>query len=134
MRSKLVIKSALLILTLLCAAIVVSGQASDKSKTPKFSTADRATINAYYKSKMGNLAPGSLDRKGLPPDIDRALVVGAKLPEQLEKKLENLPADLEKKVSLPAGGYQMYKLEHHVLILRRSDREIADIIRDAGWK
>ena len=134
MRAKLVAKILLLIVTLLCAGIVVLAQGSDKLKTPKFSNADRETINAYYKHLLGNLAPGSLDRKGFPPDVERALVAGGKLPEQLEKNLENLPADLVKKVSMPPGGYLLYKLEHHVLILRASDKEIADIIKDAGWK
>ena len=59
---------------------------------------------------------------------------GGKVPLQLDKELEWLPSELEKKLSQPPGGYLHYKLGRHVLIVRKSDLWIADIIKDAGLK
>jgi hypothetical protein len=100
----------------------------------EFSAEDRVLINAYYKTRLSQLAPGSLDRKGFSPEIEKALRSGNKLPLQLEKQLVRLPRELESKLSLAAPGYEHYQLGHHVLLIQRSDLMIADIVRDAGWK
>jgi hypothetical protein len=132
MRPNRIIKLLLLLVSLFIVGLLVLG--SESGTLPKFSAADRKTVDGYYTRELGNLAPGSLDRKGFPPQIESALKPGARLPEQLEKQLEMLPKELESKLSAPPGGYQLYKLGHHVLILHRSDLQIADIIKDAGWK
>ena len=131
MRPTRVLRFVLVLIGVLIAGALVLG--SEKAKTPKFTANDHKAIEAYYTEILGKLAPGSLDRVGFSPEIERALAVGEKLPLQLEKKLETLPKELEEKLSAQAAGYQTYKLGHHVLILRRSDLEIADIIKDAGW-
>ena|SRR5438045_7955109 len=130
MKPNRIIKIVLLLVSLFIAGLLVLGA----DKLPKFTATDRKTVDAYYTRELGDLAPGSLDRKGFPPQIESALKAGSKLPEQLEKQLEMLPRELETKLSMPPGGYQLYKLGHHVLILHRSDLQIADIIKDAGWK
>lgn len=133
MKPKVIVRVLLLIALLLISAAAVLGQSVNKPKA-EFTAEDRATINAYFKHQLGELAPGSLDRKGFPPDIDKDLKPGKKLPLQLEKQLVRLPRDLESKLRLSPPGYEYYQLGHHVLMLQRSDLLIADIVRDAGWK
>ena len=101
-------------------------------KMPKFTVNDYKTIDAYYRQQWGDIAPGSINRSTFSPDIERALKPGEKLPPQLQKKLETIPRELEEKLSGQPAGYAIYKLGHHVVLLRRSDLMIADIVRDAG--
>jgi hypothetical protein len=134
MKTKMMIRTLLVIALLLAAAIAVMGQTADKPAKAAFTAADRETIQNYYKHLLGTLAPASLDRKGFPPEVEKGIAIGNKLPEQLEKQLQLLPKELEDKLSLPQAGYLRYKLGNHVLMVRRSDLLIADIIKNAGWK
>jgi hypothetical protein len=134
MNTKMMIRTLLIIALLLAAAAVVMGQTADKPTKVEFTSADREMIQNYYKHLLGTLAPASLDRKGFPPDVEKGIAIGNKLPGQLEKQLQLLPKELENKLSLPQAGYLRYKLGNHVLMVRRSDLLIADIIKNAGWK
>jgi len=134
MSTKLIIRTLLVIALLLAAAVAVMGQTAEKPVKAEFTSADREAIQNYYKHLLGTLAPASLDRKGFPPEVEKGIATGNKLPEQLEKQLQLLPKELEEKLSLPLAGYLRYKLGNHVLLVRRSDLMIADLIKNAGWK
>jgi hypothetical protein len=129
-------KRFVLVLLALMALLLVAtsnvGQSTDKPV--KFTADERKAIDSYYTHLFGETAPGSLDRKDYSVEIEKVLKPGGKVPLQLEKELEWLPEELEKKLSQPPGGYFHYKLGRHVLIVRRSDLFIADIIKDAGLK
>src|SRR5215475_8644454 len=99
MNRKWIIRTLMVIALLLAAAIVVMGQTADKSAKAEFTKADREGIQNYYKHLLGTLAPASLDRKGFPEEIEKAITIGAKVPAQLEKQLELLPKELEDKLS-----------------------------------
>ena len=134
MSTKLIIRTLLVIALLLVAAVAVMGQTAEKPVKAEITSADRETIQNYYKHLLGTLAPASLDRKGFLPEVEKGIAVGKKLPEQLEKQLQLLPKELEEKLSLPLAGYLRYKLGNHVLLVRRSDLMVADLIKNAGWK
>jgi hypothetical protein len=119
---------------LLLAATALMGQTPDKPLKIVFTAADLKAIDAYYTHLLGEIAPGSLDRKDFSTEIEKVLKPGGKVPLQLEKNLEWLPSELEKKLVQPPGGYVHYKLGRHILILRRSDLTIADIVKNAGPK
>jgi hypothetical protein len=129
MRPRLYLRIVLVTIATLIAACAVLTAAE---KPPKFTAEDHKTIDAYYKGLYADIAPGSISRATFSSEIERALKPGEKLPLQLQKKLESLPRELEVRISAPPAGYAIYKLGHHVLILRRSDLEIEDIIKDAG--
>jgi hypothetical protein len=134
MTTKMTLCVLLAIALMLAAASVAMGQTATKPAKVEFTSADREMIQNYYKHLLGTLAPASIDRKGFPPDVEKGIASGNKLPGQLEKQLQRLPKELEDKLSLPQAGYLRYKLGHHVLMVRRSDLMIADIIKNAGWK
>jgi hypothetical protein len=134
MKPKLMIRILFALALLLLGAVAVMGQTPEKSDKVQFAAADREAVNSYYKHLLGTLAPASLDRKGFSPEIEKLLKPGEKIPLQLEKQLELLPKELESKLTLSAAGYLRYKLGRHVLLVRRTDLMIVDIIREAGWK
>jgi hypothetical protein len=121
-------------LTALLAMTVVgaAGFAFAQTAKPAFTAEDRALIENYYKQIIGTLAPGSLDRTGFSPEIEKALTPGSRIPATVEKQLERLPAKLQAQLSSLAGDYDRYKLGRHVVMIRRTDFVIVDILRNVA--
>lgn len=134
------LKIALLLAATLLFAMTVSlawsaPQTSDESNTPVFSAKDRQAIEDYYKERFGNLAPGSVDRSGFPLGIEKALVAGSHVPMQLERDLQPLPRKLEAQLTqVIGGGYGRYTLGRHVVLVRKNDLAIGDIIKNVAVK
>lgn len=105
-------------------------QNSDASKLPVFSAKDRQLIEAYYNHLIGTLAPGSLDRSSFEPGIETALARGSTVPMQLEKALQPLPGKLDLQLSQITGNYARYTLGRHVVLVRKGDLAIGDIIKN----
>jgi hypothetical protein len=101
---------------------------------PRFSAKDRELIEAYYKRLTGTLAPGSLDRTPFPLGVEKALVEGSHVPMQFEKSLEPLPAKLEAQLTQITGDYGRYVLGRHVVLIKKSDLAISDIIKNVAVK
>lgn len=53
---------------------------------------------------------------------------------QLEKDLKPLPAKLESQLTLVTGDYARYTLGAHVVLVRKTNLAIADIIKDVAVK
>jgi hypothetical protein len=51
---------------------------------------------------------------------------------QLEKDLQPLPQKIETQLSLITGDYGRYTLGRHVLLVRKSDLAIGDIIKNVA--
>jgi len=128
MKTSLILRIVVVLICVFMAGAFLLGA----DKTPKFAASDHKTIDEYYTKVFGTLAPGSVNRAAFSPEIERALKVGERLPPQLEKKLERPPRELSEKLSAVPAGYQIYVLGHHLLILRNSNMEICDIIKNAG--
>ena len=100
------------------------------SKTPMFGAKDRQLIDAYYLQLAGTLAPGSVNRSPFPFEIEKVLAAGSHVPMQLEGQLELLPKKLESQLGLITGDYGRYTLGRHVLLVKKADLTIADILRN----
>ena len=132
-------KIALMLLVILFFAMTISlawsaPQKSDEPKMPVFSPKDRQLIEASYDHLVGTLAPGSLDRSGFPLGIEEALVAGSHVPIQLDKDLQPLPRKLELQLSQITGDYKRATLGRHVVLVRKSDLAIADILKNLAVK
>ena len=101
---------------------------------PTFSLKDRELIETYYTHLLGTLAPGSPDRSPFALGVEKALVVGSHVPMQLEKMLEPLQAKLESQLTPMTGDYGRYTLGRHVVLIRKADLGIADIIKNVAVK
>jgi hypothetical protein len=105
-----------------------------QARKPEFNAKDRQAIETYYNRLIGTLAPGSLDRSPFPLGIEKALVAGSHVPMQLERNLEPLPAKLESQLSQITGDYGRFTLGRHVVLVKKADLEIADIIKNVAVK
>jgi hypothetical protein len=124
-------------LGLLLALSLILGQTlvwSQEPNVPTFSAKDRELIETYYKHLIGTLAPGSLDRSPFPLGVEKALVAGSHVPMQLEKDLHLLPAKLESQLTPLTGDYGRYTLGRHVILMKKADLTITDILKNVAVK
>lgn len=134
------LKIALLLAAVLLLAMTVSlaWSAPQNSNDPNvsiFSAKDRQTIESYYNGLIAGLAPGSIDRSGFPLGIEKSLVAGSHVPMQLEKDLKPLPRKLEAQLTDSiTGDYGRYTLGRHVVLVRKADLAIGDIIKNVAVK
>lgn len=124
-------KLALLFLILF---LLLAGFTAGQEQKPTFTAKDKTLIQTYYDHLIGTLAPGSLDRTPFALGVEKALVVGSHVPMQLEKDLAPLPAKLESQLTPLTGDYARYTLGRHVVLVKKGDLEIADILKDVAVK
>ena len=124
----------LAVILLLGMSISLGWSAPQKAETqyPAFTAKDRESIDSYYTAVSGRLAPGSIDRSTFSLSVEKSLVPGARVPPQLEKNLKPLPAKLEAQLSQAPPGYLRYRLGHHILLVRKSDMILADIVKNVA--
>ena len=126
---------ALAVILLFMISISLAGGASQNTaddKLPVFSPKDRQIIEEYYSRMLGTLAPGSVDRSPFPLGIEGTLTPNSHVPMQLEKDLQPLPRKLESQLSQITGDYGRYTLGRHVVLVRKSDLAIGDIIKNVA--
>jgi hypothetical protein len=121
-------------LLLLAILLLMASISSSQSAKPAFSVKDRELIETYYNHLIGTLAPGSLEWSPFSPAIERSFEAGSHVPLQLEKDLEPLPAKLEGQLTLLTGDYRRYTIGRHVVLVRKSDLAISDIIKNVAVK
>jgi hypothetical protein len=127
---KLVLFTSKFITFMLAGTILLSQEV----KAPTFSPKDRELIETYYNHLIGTLAPGSLDRSPYPLGVEKSLVTGSHVPMQLEKDLQPLPAKLESQLIPLTGDYGRYTLGRHVVLMKKTDLAIADILKNLAVK
>jgi hypothetical protein len=132
-------KIAILLMIILLFGMVASlawsaPQSGNESRMPVFTDKDHKLIEEYYLHLIGTLAPGSLDRSAFPLGVEQSLATGSRVPMQLEQDLKPLPAKLESQLSQLTGEYGRYTLGRHVVLVRKGDLAIADIIKNIAVK
>jgi hypothetical protein len=130
----LLLAAALVLLSSTAALVLLSSIALAQESKPVFTAKDRELIEGYYNHLIGTLAPGSLDRSPFPLGIEKILIAGSHVPMQLEKDLQPLPAKLESQLSPITGDYGRYKLGRHVVIVKKADLAITDILKNVAVK
>ena len=109
-------------------------QNGDESKMPVFTDKDHKLIDEYYLHLAGSLAPGSIDRSDFSLGVEHSLSAGSHVPMQLEKDMKPLPSKLESQLSQLTGEYGRYTLGRHIVLVRKNDLAIADIIKNVAVK
>ena len=126
---------ALAVILLLMVSISLAWSAPQNGSPEKlsvFSAKDRQIIEGYYSHLLGTLAPGSVDRSPFPLGIEETLTPNSHVPMQLERDLQPLPRKLESQLSQITGDYGRYTLGRHVVLVRKSDLAIGDIIKNVA--
>jgi len=114
--------------------LVVAIALGQQAASPKFTPKDRELITSYYEHLIGTLAPGSLDRSPFLPEVEKQFVAGSHVPMQLASGLKRLPSQLESKLTILTGDYDRYTVGQHVVLVKISNLEIADIIKNVAPK
>lgn len=122
------------ILFLAATLLLIGSLAFAQETNPVFTAKDRELVGAYYNHLIGTLAPGSLDRTPFALGIEKALIPGSHVPMQLEKDLEPLPMKLESQLSQITGDYGRYTLGRHVVLVKKADLTITDILKNVAVK
>jgi hypothetical protein len=128
-------KIALILAVILLFAFSISlawSAPQNNAKLPVFTAKDHQLIEAYYNRLLGTLAPGSLNRSPFSPGVEAALTPGSNVPMQLEKDLQPLPVKLDQQLSQITGNFGRYTLGRHVVLVRKGDLAIGDIIRNVA--
>ncbi|HLH31668.1 MAG TPA: hypothetical protein VKY31_10735 [Terriglobia bacterium] len=124
------ILAAILLLVFSVSLAWSAPQNPGQPKLPVFSAKDHQIIEEHYNHVIGELAPGSVNRSPFPLGVEAALVPGSHVPMQLEKDLQPLPSKLDQQLSQITGDYGRYILGRHVVLVRKGDLAIGDIIRN----
>jgi hypothetical protein len=129
-------KIAILILVALLFGVITLGWSAPQTTEPRpvFTDKDHKLIDEYYLRLAGSLAPGSIDRSDFSRSIEQSLATGSHVPMQLEKDLKPLPSKLESQLSQLTGEYGRYTLGQHIVLVRKNDMSIADIIKNVAVK
>lgn len=119
----------LLVLTL------AAGQVQDKAKDkepeaadaenhlhyPFITDAENRIIQDYYRIGSGHLPPGATKKGDVPPPLAKQLHRAGVIPAGLDKKLDKLPEDLDRKlVPVPAGYLRRISGMTVLLILEKT--------------
>jgi hypothetical protein len=83
------------------------GKGHDKDKHEDayaYSSAERESVNEWYRQHENHLPPGLAKRDQLPPGLEKQLQERGTLPPGLQKKIEPVPMDLERRLPPPPEG------------------------------
>lgn len=81
-----------------------AAQAEHREKYPFITDAEGRLIQDYYRLGSGHLPPGVAKKGEVPPALAKQLHLGGTIPAGMEKKLDQLPEDLDHKlIPVPAG-------------------------------
>jgi hypothetical protein len=97
---------------------------------PAFSAQEIAIVQDYFKVHHGSLPPALAEREALPPGLEKQLVKHGKLPPGLKKKVQPLPIELERQLTVLPTGYRRVAIAGDVIVMKPATGLIYDIIRN----
>jgi hypothetical protein len=109
------------LLLLLCLAPLASGQPPEtKQRTtyPAFRDAEVYVIHDYFRPGSGHTAPAAT----------KAPRIGKELPAELEKKIEDFPEALSKRLPPAPAGYRRVLCGRVALILQDNTNLVVDML------
>jgi hypothetical protein len=94
-----------------------------------FTTTERTLIKRWFSTNYNNLPPGLAKRDRLPPGLEKQLRERGTLPPGLQKKVQPLPLDLERQLSVLPTGYRRVVIGNNVILMNPKTALIYDIAR-----
>ncbi len=95
-----------------------------------FTKEEITLVKTYFHDNRSGLPPGLAKREKLPPGLERQLKKNGTLPPGLQKKLQPLPDELEKKMRLLPTGYRRVFIAGNVIMMNEKTAHIYDIVRN----
>jgi hypothetical protein len=96
---------------------------------PVFTTQERTVVTNYFRGNASGLPPGLAKRDRLPPGLERQLRERGTLPPGLQKKVQPLPPELERQLTVLPTGYRRVVIGNAVILMNTKTALIYDIIR-----
>jgi hypothetical protein len=97
---------------------------------PVFTTEERTVITNWFGTRRGGLPPGLAKRDRLPPGLEKQLRERGTLPPGLQKKVQPLPYELERQLSVLPTGYRRVVIGNNVILMNPTTALIYDIVRN----
>ncbi len=98
--------------------------------TPVFTTREQTLVKRWFSENLDGLPPGLAKREQLPAGLERQLREKGKLPPGLEKKIQPLPAELERQLTRLPTGYRRVVIAGNVILMNETTGLIYEIIRN----
>ena len=97
---------------------------------PVFTTAERTIITRWFTTNRSNLPPGLAKRETLPPGLEKQLRERGTLPPGLQKKIQPIPIELERQLTVLPTGYRRVVIAGNVIVMNPTTGLIYDIVRN----
>ncbi len=97
---------------------------------PVFTVQERTVVTNYFRTNASGLPPGLAKRDRLPPGLEKQLRERGTLPPGLQKKVQPLPVELERQLSILPTGYRRVVIGNNVILMNATSSLIYDIIRN----
>ena len=96
---------------------------------PVFTVQERTVVTNYFRGNASGLPPGLAKRDRLPPGLEKQLRERGTLPPGLQKKVQPLPPELERQLTVLPTGYRRVVIGNAVILMNTKTALIYDIIR-----
>ena len=97
---------------------------------PVFSTQEITLIQGWFRTNRSGLPPGLAKRETLPPGLEKQLRQKGTLPPGLQKKVQPLPIELERQLTVLPTGYRRVVIAGNVILMNPTTGLIYDIVRN----
>ena len=84
-------------------------------------------IRGWYRTHYDHLPPGLAKRDHLPPGLERQLVVHGFLSEDLRRRMQPCPHELEVMLPPPAPGFAHVFIGGSLVLVNRANFQVADV-------
>jgi hypothetical protein len=88
---------------------------------------DRESARGWYDEHQNNLPPGLAKKDRLPPGLEKQLVRRGTLPSGLQKRLQPVPVDLERRLPPPPPECAHVLIAGNIVLLNRRTNVVVDI-------
>lgn len=95
-----------------------------------FSKEERTLVTNWFRTNKSGLPPGLAKKEKLPPGLERQLREKGTLPPGLQKKIQPLPASLEKQMRLLPTGIRRVVVAGNVILMNEKTHMIYDMVRN----
>lgn len=95
-----------------------------------FTKVEITLMKNYFTTNKSGLPPGLAKRDKLPPGLERQLQRNGTLPPGLQKKVQPLPADLERQMRVLPTGWRRVVIAGNVILMNEKTATIYDIVRN----
>jgi hypothetical protein len=89
---------------------------------------DRESARGWYEEHQNNLPPGLAKKDRLPSGLEKQLVHRGTIPPGLQKRLQPVPADLERRLPPPPPECAHVLVGGHIVLFNQRTNVVVDLV------